>query len=94
MGCQLVTLGPEFLSNFQLKYFVCLLLTKTSLSWSPKFAVKSASREEGLGYRKSCLTEAVQLDKRHDLLASVSLNSMISNVPLVLNSVLLDNSCM
>lgn len=45
--------------------------------------MKSAPRDEGLGCRKSCLTEAVSLGKRHNLLATVPLNLMISNVPLV-----------
>lgn len=49
MRHQFVSLGPEFLSNFQLEYFVCLLLKTTkNFSWSPKSGVRSASREEGL----------------------------------------------
>lgn len=31
----------------------------------------------------SCLTEPVQLGKRHDLLVTVSLNSMMSNILVV-----------
>ena len=41
--------------------------------------MKSASREEGLEYRKTCLTEAVPTD----FLATASLNKMIFNVLLV-----------
>ena len=81
MRHQLVSLGPEFLSNFQLEYFVCLLLKTTkNFSWSPKSAVRSASREEGLELSDtSCATG----QKADDLLATVSLNSMISNVLVV-----------
>lgn len=91
MDASFFPLGPEFLPNFQLKYLFSLFTSNNNKSNpSPKFAVKS---EDGLGYRKSCLTGCVTWYKAQSLglgftICKMStLNSMISNAPLLQNSV-------
>lgn len=68
-GCQLF---PWALSSFQTSNpSTQLTSNKNNLTQSLRFAVKSACTEEGLGYRKSCLTEAVQLRRRDNCLATL-----------------------